>query len=1117
MLCSSLLVCTMPIIAAAADERPVRIIAEAEDFEVVAGDWKVVPFGENYFASTFAITFLSRRACLGAPGQPAGDKTAVAEQKLQIATAGEYAVLARYEQPYNFSVEFTVEVEQGGKVVHSSPMGRLEDPKLWPFSKGRTAPMKWWFWGGGDNIVWQEGVERAKLAAGPATIRLIAGPQMDGAQPRVMAANRNIDVVCLTNDFVGLKKQKKPQRNYLPLDGWLLQDGDLYVRFTNPPDGKGPCIPIVRAYFQGQHSPWWVHTRDWPSIQVLRSGQVVSPTTYEYAGPHANQVKPELLAPVLDPADFKKIPDEEYLRPGQTSGWTPVGQVIDALHVSKWTPAAKYKGKVQGLDLELEFAVPDGRGGLKSVKKIRVAGKANYPTSPIMFEMPGDILANPKIDTHLEILRDLKREIEALPKNGNPPKRFLIYGIMGFSGAIGTEGELGRLSTELALALGDNTMTWMSHPHAKALGVPKRRTGQGSGHWSTIIDGAAAQRRGTKDLCDKLEADGKLEEVKLVSYGDEHYVPPARIKSQPGVQERFKAWLKESKGIEINTDRRASKEEKAKVKEMTKKHFGPYCEEQANKRFAAWIEDKGIELDLPAVVTSSPDDPLYYYSELCAHEYGFKAWGAATKYLESRSDGAILAGINYGPASHNMVDELNFVRAFKQRAVNLAWSEDYVWQMPEFSIQVTGYRTSGFRAGAKYHRNPIMLYTMPHSPGNTPRDLRLSYYTTVAHGSTMIHFYCATPSAVGITENYIVSHDREMFRTVHDLTHETGLFELYVVDGTVRQAKVGLLLSSVEDIRNPAPLVKGGHSNAGRKAIYYALRHAQVPVDFLSEDDVIDGLANDYRLIYVTQEYLHANAVKALTSWVERGGTLVALCGGGFLDEFSRPNPAAASLYGVKSQSIKKDDRYPVFQFKQDLPPYEPLDFASWDTGAKRIDKAPVVLWQQTLEAADGKVVGVYGDGKPAVIEKAHGKGKAVLFGFMAGLAYLKSGLPLRPWDRGSVNEAYDHFLPIDMDPALRRALVDDFLPADFVRPVECSETLVETTCIDTPKTNRLAVPLMNYTGTPIPELTVKLNGLAKARAVRSVVHGKLKPVFRDGAATLKFPLDVTDMLLIDR
>src|SRR6478672_438731 len=88
--------------------RPIRLLAEAEDFQVEQGPWKVVPFRENYYASTFAITFLSRMACLGAPPQADKDKPAIAAQKINLPAAGEFHVLARYEQPYNFSVEFTV-------------------------------------------------------------------------------------------------------------------------------------------------------------------------------------------------------------------------------------------------------------------------------------------------------------------------------------------------------------------------------------------------------------------------------------------------------------------------------------------------------------------------------------------------------------------------------------------------------------------------------------------------------------------------------------------------------------------------------------------------------------------------------------------------------------------------------------------------------------------------------------------------------------------------------------------------------------------------------------------------------------------------------------------------
>ena len=92
-----------------APEKAIRLIAEAEDFKVEKGPWKVVPFRENYYASTFAISFLSRMACLGAPEQVNEGQEAVASQGVDIPAAGEFQVLARYEQPFNFSVEFTVE------------------------------------------------------------------------------------------------------------------------------------------------------------------------------------------------------------------------------------------------------------------------------------------------------------------------------------------------------------------------------------------------------------------------------------------------------------------------------------------------------------------------------------------------------------------------------------------------------------------------------------------------------------------------------------------------------------------------------------------------------------------------------------------------------------------------------------------------------------------------------------------------------------------------------------------------------------------------------------------------------------------------------------------------
>ena len=125
----ALLALALAVPAVAQDKKPVRLIAEAEDFAVKSPGWKVVPYRENYYCGTFAVTFLSRMGCLGAAEQL--DKPAVAEQVVQIPYDDTFDVMARYEQPFQFAAEFTVEVEQGGKVVASFPCGRLADPKIW--------------------------------------------------------------------------------------------------------------------------------------------------------------------------------------------------------------------------------------------------------------------------------------------------------------------------------------------------------------------------------------------------------------------------------------------------------------------------------------------------------------------------------------------------------------------------------------------------------------------------------------------------------------------------------------------------------------------------------------------------------------------------------------------------------------------------------------------------------------------------------------------------------------------------------------------------------------------------------------------------------------------------
>ena len=102
--------------------------------------------------------------------------------------------------------------------------------------------------------------------------------------------------------------------------------------------------------------------------------------------------------------------------------------------------------------------------------------------------------------------------------------------------------------------------------------------------------------------------------------------------------------------------------------------------------------------------------------------------------------------------------------------------------------------------------------------------------------------------------------------------------------------------------------------------------------------------------------------------------------------------------------------------------------------------------------------------------------------------------------------------------------MVDDFLPGALgreARPVATTHGLVETTCIDTPakdgRSVKMAVPLINWSGGEIGTLTVTLRGLDRVTRIRSVQRGDLTYTSIKGGIQVVLPLDVADMLLIDR
>ena len=124
-----------------------------------------------------------------------------------------------------------------------------------------------------------------------------------------------------------------------------------------------------------------------------------------------------------------------------------------------------------------------------------------------------------------------------------------------------------------------------------------------------------------------------------------------------------------------------------------------------------------------------------------------------------------------------------------------------------------------------------------------------------------------------------------------------------------------------------------------------------------------------YRVIFLTDACIGADASQKLSSWIERGGTLIAITSAGECDELARPGGKLAKALGIQAIDHK-------------LGPAQKVTFSAGPTlsiGAGAI----------ALASMDGaQVLGKFEDGSPALWSKNIGKGRLLFFSFMPGNAF---------------------------------------------------------------------------------------------------------------------------------
>ena len=154
-------------------------------------------------------------------------------------------------------------------------------------------------------------------------------------------------------------------------------------------------------------------------------------------------------------------------------------------------------------------------------------------------------------------------------------------------------------------------------------------------------------------------------------------------------------------------------------------------------------------------------------------------------------------------------------------------------------------------------------------------------------------------------------------------------------------------------------------------------------------------------------------AAKGVAEWVQQGGIVLATASGGLLDEYNQTNTCMEALLGVRQHGVWRGTQDDVNgtcdTIKQDLRFVDVLDTVSVLNGAKSqlVVKGAKSIFSLVKPLAPVNLLATFSDGSPAAIRTPTGHGSALFYGFLPGLSYFETAIPLRPVDRGSTDENF--------------------------------------------------------------------------------------------------------------
>jgi len=492
-----------------------------------------------------------------------------------------------------------------------------------------------------------------------------------------------------------------------------------------------------------------------------------------------------------------------------------------------------------------------------------------------------------------------------------------------------------------------------------------------------------------------------------------------------------------------------------------------------------------------------PQKPkLLYEAAVFRYRLWTKELAERTRQVQKHFPPGTMTGANFSPHLSVWPDVRKWIDMFRDGGMTMPWSEDWWWQVPEASPQSYGYLLDALRHAADYHSAPYCFYTIP-DPGESAENLLRMNYFALGHQAKVINHFDIYHQAFGTCDYIDFEMSKDSLRSIHRIISDVSKIDERIYRARMRPAEVAILMSIASDVWDTEDLLSDPEQkrtnnlywaqlnvdNHERKAVWLALRHAQIPVDLITDEDVADGALARYKVLYLVGQELLERAVPELVKWVENGGILIGEGGGGLLNQYREPIPAMYDLYGIKSASLERPVR--SLGPSRDLPKMKPLDTMTFGgiTGIPQLPDVPVLCYKQRISPKDGVGVAArYRDGSPAATLQDVGRGRTLLLGSLAGLAYLKPAMAAREG------------LPERFPQPLRELIVLPAHRARVSRHVITSDPLVEATLQEGPL--GAVATLISFRNQPLEKVTVSLprapspaSGTARCRFVVCVAY----------------------------